>query len=134
VPSGSSDSGKSFEEASTLKRITFEVKRGELVAIVGAVGSGKSSLLLALLGEMEVIHGTWFSVKLHRYKAFRQEKLLHDSRGGLLLQASSCLCTLKFLQMMRMIFLVLRRRNLDVNTSGPDDLIEVVRGHVSNSA
>jgi ABC-type uncharacterized transport system ATPase subunit len=51
---GATDSDQDFEEAATLKDITFEVQRGELVAIVGAVGSGKSSLLLALLGEMEV--------------------------------------------------------------------------------
>lgn len=53
VPRGK-DSDKVFEEADTLKGVTFEVQRGDLVAIVGAVGSGKSSLLLALLGEMEV--------------------------------------------------------------------------------
>lgn len=51
-------SDKDVEEAATLKDLTFEVKRGELVAIVGAVGSGKSSLLLALLGEMEVTSST----------------------------------------------------------------------------
>ena len=38
----------------TLKNINLEMKQGELLAIVGPVGSGKSSLLLALLGEMEV--------------------------------------------------------------------------------
>lgn len=53
VPEGT-ESDQDFEKAATLKEITFEVQRGELVAIVGAVGSGKSSLLLALLGEMEV--------------------------------------------------------------------------------
>jgi ABC-type glutathione transport system ATPase component len=37
-----------------LEGINFQVKRGEFVAIVGTVGSGKSSFLLALLGEMEV--------------------------------------------------------------------------------
>lgn len=36
----------------TLEDITFTVKKGELVAIVGSVGSGKSSLLSALLGEL----------------------------------------------------------------------------------
>jgi len=28
------------------------VKKGELVAIIGKIGSGKSSLLLSLLGEL----------------------------------------------------------------------------------
>jgi len=38
-----------------LKNINFEVKKGELVAIVGEVGSGKSSLLQAILNNMIVI-------------------------------------------------------------------------------
>ena len=32
----------------------MDVKQGQLVCIVGRVGSGKSSLLSALLGEMQV--------------------------------------------------------------------------------
>jgi len=35
-----------------LSDITFKCKPGEVVAVVGKVGSGKSSLLSALLGEM----------------------------------------------------------------------------------
>ena len=41
----------------TLKDIHFNVKEGVLVAIVGSVGSGKSSFLSALLGEMECLTG-----------------------------------------------------------------------------
>lgn len=40
-----------------LKNINLNVPRGSLVAIVGAVGSGKSSLLAAMLGEMNKISG-----------------------------------------------------------------------------
>ncbi|KAK6239362.1 hypothetical protein QUC31_004831 [Theobroma cacao] len=40
-----------------LKKINFEVKKGELTAIVGTVGSGKSSLLASILGEMHKISG-----------------------------------------------------------------------------
>ncbi|OLY85367.1 Metal resistance protein YCF1 [Smittium mucronatum] len=36
----------------TLSKITIDVKSNELLAIVGRVGSGKSSLLSAILGEM----------------------------------------------------------------------------------
>ena len=42
----------------TLTDISFSIRQGELVAVVGAVGSGKSSLLNALLGEMSVTKGT----------------------------------------------------------------------------
>lgn len=36
-----------------LKNINLQVKKGSLTAVVGVVGSGKSSLISALLGEME---------------------------------------------------------------------------------
>eukprot|EP00301_Raphidiophrys_heterophryoidea_P005475 c12292_g1_i1.p1 GENE.c12292_g1_i1~~c12292_g1_i1.p1 ORF type:complete len:1600 (+),score=427.88 c12292_g1_i1:315-4802(+) len=36
----------------TLSHVPLEIKRGSLVAVVGATGSGKSSLLNAILGEM----------------------------------------------------------------------------------
>ena len=36
----------------TLKNIELRVPRGALIAVVGTVGSGKSSLLSAILGEM----------------------------------------------------------------------------------
>jgi len=39
----------------TLRNITTTIKPGSLVAVVGSVGSGKSSLLSAILGEMESI-------------------------------------------------------------------------------
>lgn len=39
-------------EVFKLQNITFEVKRGSFVAIIGDVGSGKSSLFYSLAGEM----------------------------------------------------------------------------------
>lgn len=41
----------------TLADINMEIPRGRLVAVVGPVGSGKSSLMLGLLGEMTRIAG-----------------------------------------------------------------------------
>ncbi|KAF5202715.1 ABC transporter ATP-binding protein/permease VMR1 [Thalictrum thalictroides] len=40
-----------------LKDINLEIKKGELAAIVGTVGSGKTSLLASILGEMNKISG-----------------------------------------------------------------------------
>ncbi|KAJ3411175.1 hypothetical protein HDV05_002641 [Chytridiales sp. JEL 0842] len=42
----------------TLTDISFDIPRGALVGIVGAVGAGKSSLLQALVGEMKRTKGT----------------------------------------------------------------------------
>lgn len=41
----------------TLKDITLDVKRGELLVIVGPVGSSKSSLILAILRELVPAEG-----------------------------------------------------------------------------
>jgi ABC-type transport system involved in cytochrome bd biosynthesis fused ATPase/permease subunit len=41
-----------------LKNIDLSIPRGQLVAIVGAVGSGKSSLLQGLLGDMRKTEGS----------------------------------------------------------------------------
>ncbi|KAI9350659.1 hypothetical protein BDR26DRAFT_929979 [Obelidium mucronatum] len=45
------------EKAAFLQNITFEIPKGALVAVVGAVGAGKSSLVQALLGEMKNVSG-----------------------------------------------------------------------------
>ncbi|XP_063702153.1 multidrug resistance-associated protein 1 isoform X3 [Culicoides brevitarsis] len=44
-------------EETTLKNINMKVEKNQLVAVVGTVGSGKSSLLSAYLGEMDRISG-----------------------------------------------------------------------------
>jgi ATP-binding cassette, subfamily C (CFTR/MRP), member 1 len=41
-----------------LKNINVQIKKQSLTAVVGKVGSGKSSLVAALLGEMEKLMGT----------------------------------------------------------------------------
>ncbi|NWX07780.1 MRP1 protein, partial [Caloenas nicobarica] len=47
----------SKETSPCLRRIDLTVPRGSLLAIVGQVGAGKSSLLSALLGELEKMDG-----------------------------------------------------------------------------
>uniref|UniRef100_A0A452GX19 ABC-type glutathione-S-conjugate transporter n=1 Tax=Gopherus agassizii TaxID=38772 RepID=A0A452GX19_9SAUR len=45
------------QDLSRPSRVTLDIKPGHLVAVVGAVGSGKSSLVSAVLGEMENLKG-----------------------------------------------------------------------------
>jgi ABC-type multidrug transport system fused ATPase/permease subunit len=40
-----------------ISSINLQIHQGSLVALVGMVGSGKSSILGALLGEMNKVHG-----------------------------------------------------------------------------
>lgn len=41
-----------------ISNLSMEIGRGQLVAIVGAVGSGKSSILAGLIGEMKTLGGS----------------------------------------------------------------------------
>lgn len=43
---------KTLGQIITLRNINLNIKHGELVCIIGDVGSGKSSLLSALIGDM----------------------------------------------------------------------------------
>ncbi|KAG0334412.1 hypothetical protein BG004_000426, partial [Podila humilis] len=54
---GSVHSSEDEHATFALKNIQLSIPRGQLVAIVGAVGSGKSSLLNALVGEMRKTSG-----------------------------------------------------------------------------
>nr|CAD7575625.1 unnamed protein product [Timema californicum] len=49
---------KANSTGSTLQDINLRAKQGKLIAIIGPVGSGKSSLLQVLLGELTVSEGT----------------------------------------------------------------------------
>ncbi len=46
------------ETPEVLRNITFDIPKGALTAVVGTVGSGKSSLLSAILGELHKIEGS----------------------------------------------------------------------------
>ncbi|KAM7257289.1 hypothetical protein ACFE04_013030 [Oxalis oulophora] len=43
---------------SVMKCVTLAIPKGSLVAVIGEVGSGKSSLLNSILGEMRLTHGS----------------------------------------------------------------------------
>lgn len=47
-----------FNNVDILASINLKIPEGMLIAVVGQVGSGKSSLVSALLGEMNKLEGT----------------------------------------------------------------------------
>uniref|UniRef100_A0A9I9E0F0 ABC-type xenobiotic transporter n=1 Tax=Cucumis melo TaxID=3656 RepID=A0A9I9E0F0_CUCME len=51
-------SSKEVEPNILLNNLTLEIYKGSLVAVIGEVGSGKTSLLSAILGEMQLLHGS----------------------------------------------------------------------------
>ncbi|CAN4093072.1 unnamed protein product [Withania somnifera] len=58
------------EEA--LQNINFEIRKGDLAAIVGTVGSGKSSLLASVLGEMHKLSGQGTSYRKMNRGRYRE--------------------------------------------------------------
>ncbi|XP_076239794.1 multidrug-Resistance like Protein 1 isoform X1 [Calliopsis andreniformis] len=66
----------------TLRNINVQIEQGQLVAVVGTVGSGKSSLISAFLGEMEKISGrvnTKGSIAYVSQQAWIQNASLQDN-------------------------------------------------------
>ena len=45
------------EDRKALRDISFSVTRGQMLAVTGPVGSGKSSLLMTILGELPTLNG-----------------------------------------------------------------------------
>ncbi len=56
-------------QAAILKNININLRAGESLAIVGSVGCGKTSLLLALLGELDPVTGSVFLLHQDGLKA-----------------------------------------------------------------
>lgn len=57
VPDEGDDHSNTARRRSVLQDINIHMREGELTAIVGRVGSGKSSLIHAILGEMKKVNG-----------------------------------------------------------------------------
>jgi branched-chain amino acid transport system ATP-binding protein len=50
----------SYGAVSALRNVTVDIKKGEIVALVGANGAGKSALLKAVLGLAPIVKGSIF--------------------------------------------------------------------------
>ncbi|CAG7728120.1 unnamed protein product [Allacma fusca] len=73
-----------WDDTPTLKNINFQVPKGSLVAVVGVVGSGKSSLLAGILGEMEKLVGSVNTVGSIAYVAQQAWIQNETLRGNIL--------------------------------------------------
>ena len=57
TPNGKHSTDPTAPALLTLHRLNLTATRGSLVTVVGRVGSGKSSLLLSILGDLKLTHG-----------------------------------------------------------------------------
>ena len=66
------------KQSGALRKLDLKVRAGEIVAVVGGVGSGKTSLLQAMLGQMKLMDG---SVKVKGITAYvsQQSWLMSDT-------------------------------------------------------
>ena len=51
-----------FKDKQVLRNLNLEIKENELLAVIGQVGSGKSSLLMSIMNEIPFISADHFSV------------------------------------------------------------------------
>jgi len=78
----STDANVEKREEFRLSNVNLVVPRGKMVAVVGQVGSGKTSLLLSILNELELLSGDINSIKSCSYvaqKAFVMSGTVQDN-------------------------------------------------------
>jgi len=88
---------KEFQQKKAVKDVSFSIKQGEMVAILGANGAGKTTTMRMLLGLMKPTRGT---VSLFQ-KNPRQKEVL-EKIGGML-QEVSVMDSLKVRELIQLI-------------------------------
>lgn len=86
VNSSSTKGGSKSKSKPILEEINMQARKGQLVAIVGQVGSGKSSLISALLGDMHKLGGV-----VSETKQLRSFKLQNQTASNTLLNSPNFL-------------------------------------------
>lgn len=64
-----------------LKGINTEIKKGKLTIVLGSIGSGKSSLLYSILGEMKPFPKSMAAISIDGSVAFVPQKSWMMSRS-----------------------------------------------------
>lgn len=66
-----------YGQMEVIKKVSLEVKQGELVSVIGANGAGKSTLIKAMMGLVKIRHGKLFyeGEDITDYPAWRRAEL-----------------------------------------------------------
>ncbi|KAA6397480.1 MAG: ABC transporter: Multidrug resistance-associated protein, ATP binding protein [Streblomastix strix] len=86
--------GKKKFQSKTLKNITFSLPKGSLTMVIGAVGSGKSSLGSVLIGDIELMSNNEDEQKNQKYNNDQNQKdqLIQDVKGEVRIDGSIAYC------------------------------------------
>ena len=97
-----------------LKNVSFSVKRGELVAIMGPSGSGKSTLMHIIGGVEEPTKGTVYIDDIDIYGMSREERAIFRRRNiGIVYQFYSLISVLNVEENIRL--------PMDLDSKKPND-------------
>ena len=97
-----------------LKNVSFSVKRGELVAIMGPSGSGKSTLMHIIGGVEEPTRGTVYIDDIDIYGMSREERAIFRRRNiGIVYQFYSLISVLNVEENIRL--------PMDLDSKKPND-------------
>ena len=75
----SEEPSRSLDSLTTLKEIDLQVKKGELICIIGELGSGKSSLLSSIIGEMIYLPSEEIKLAADRVLSPQELKAMHHA-------------------------------------------------------
>ena len=76
---------KKIRDLATLKKVNFKIKTGEFVCIIGDIGSGKSSILSALVGDLLYLEkDTYHVLKNKKIDEFLSAKVKQASHEKIL--------------------------------------------------
>ena len=73
-----------FDGAHVLEDVTIDIHAGDVIALLGPTGSGKSTLVRAILGLQPLDHGriTLFGISLRRFKQWQRIALVPQRLPG----------------------------------------------------